>query len=283
MRIEMATEPGDPQRPNEDYASATVPASGFGGALVVLDGVTPPQGDDGCVHGVPWFVARLGGALLELSGSRQDMTLSTCLSSAIRRTAATHRETCDLSHPRTPQATVVVARWDELHMEHLVLSDSALLIENAHGEVDTVLDRKLSQLPPHVRALRDRVRASTEPEDRATARAAYVRAVEALRNAPDGTGFYTAAADPDVAAHAVTGSTPRAQVRTLLALTDGATRWTETFHLGTWPDLFALTQKEGPHSLISRVRTAESAGPTSTSLPRGKPHDDATALLADLT
>lgn len=280
MRIEMTTEPGDPQRPNEDYVSATLPASGFGGALVVLDGVTPPEGGDGCVHGVPWFAAWLGGALLELSGSRPDMTLAACLSAAIQRTAEAHRETCDLSHPRTPQATVVVARWDERHVQHLVLSDSALLIENAQGEVDTVLDRKLSELPPHIGALRERVHASTGPEDHATARAAYVRGVEALRNAPDGTGFYTAAADPDVAAHAVTGSTPRAQVRTLLALTDGATRWTETFHLGTWPDLFALAQQEGPRSLISRIRTAES-DPTSPS--RGKRHDDATALLADLT
>lgn len=280
MRIEMATEPGDPQRPNEDYVSATLPASGFGGALVVLDGVTPPEGDDGCVHGVPWFVSRLGGALLELSGSRQDMTLASCLSAAIRRTADAHRDTCDLSHPRTPQATVVAARWDAHHVQHLVLSDSALLVENSGGEVTTVLDRKLSELPPHVRTLREHVHASTEPEPRAAARAAYVHAVESLRNAPDGTGFYTAAADPGVAGHAVTGSTPRARVRTLLALTDGATRWTETFHLGTWPDLLALTQKEGPRSLISRVRTAES---DPASAPRGKRHDDATALLADLT
>ena len=68
-----------PGRPNEDYASVAVPSAGTGGALVVLDGVTPPRSDVGCAHGVPWFTARLGGALLELAASRRDLTLTECL------------------------------------------------------------------------------------------------------------------------------------------------------------------------------------------------------------
>ncbi|NSC23890.1 hypothetical protein FM076_23145 [Streptomyces albus subsp. chlorinus] len=274
MRIDMVTEPGDPQRPNEDYASAALPAAGAGGALVVLDGVTPPAGEVGCHHGVPWFVSRLGGALLELAGSRRDMTLAACLAAAVARTADTHRETCDLFHPRTPQATVVMARWDEERVEHLVLSDSALLIETADGTVRPVLDRRLAELPPAVRELRDRVRRTGAQSDRA----AYVRAVEGLRNAADGSGFYTAAADPDVAVRAVTGTHSRAEVRSLLALTDGATRWTETFRLGDWAGLFALVRKEGPRALIARVRTAEAESAPA----RGKQHDDATVLLAEL-
>ncbi|MBO8194855.1 protein phosphatase 2C domain-containing protein [Streptomyces oryzae] len=274
MRIDMVTEPGNPPRRNEDYVSASLPASGSGGALVVLDGVTPPEDTDGCRHGVPWFVARLGGALLELAGARRDMTLAECLAVAVARTADAHRETCDLFHPRTPQATAVAARWDDERVEHLVLSDSALLVEAADGTVHPILDRRLAELPPAVQALRDRVRLTGEEADRA----AYVRAVEGLRNAPDGSGFYTAAADPGVAAQAVTGSHPRADVRALLALTDGASRWTETFHLGDWAGLLALVRKEGPRSLIHRVRTAESESAPS----RGKRHDDATVLLAEL-
>lgn len=276
MHIEMITEPGDPQRPNEDYASAALPASGTGGALVVLDGVTPPIGDDGCRHGVPWFVARLGGSLLELIGSRPDMTLAACLSSSLERVAAGHSATCDLSHPRTPQATVVAARWGDERVEHLVLSDSSLLLETTTGAVLPVLDRRLSELPPHVRALRDQARATGTPEDRAQ----YVRAVETLRNAPDGSGFYTAAADPSVAERAVTGSHPRGEVRALLALTDGATRWRDTFHLGDWADLFGLVRREGPRPLVAAVRSAENADPHGTAHPRGKRHDDATVLLA---
>ncbi|OEV06746.1 hypothetical protein AN219_33600 [Streptomyces nanshensis] len=283
MRIDMTGEPGDPRHPNEDYASAALPSSGEGGALVVLDGVTPPRDGTGCVHGVPWFTARLGGALLELATAQRDLTLGSCLSEAISRTAAAHCSTCDLSHIRTPQATVVAARWDEERVEHLVLSDSVLLLEHPDGPVTPVLDSRLGELPPHIRALRSRVRALPEGgAGRRAARAEYVRAVEALRNNPDGTGFYTAAADPAVARHAVTGTTPRSEVSALLALSDGASRWSEMFRLGDWAALLALVRKEGTGSLVARVREAERADPHGTAHPRGKAHDDASAVFAEL-
>jgi hypothetical protein len=283
MRIDMTGEPGDPRRPNEDYSSAALPSSGQGGALVVLDGVTPPQGDVGCAHGVPWFTARLGGAMLELATSRRDLTLGACLSEAISRTAAGHISTCDLSHSRTPQATVVAARWDEQSVEHLVLSDSMLLVEHPDAPVTAVVDSRLDELPSHIRSLRGHVRGLPEGSaERGAASAEYVRAVEALRNSPDGEGFYTAAADPAVASRAVTGSTPRADVRALLALTDGAARWSETFQLGDRSALLALVRKEGTSALITRVREAERADPEGTAHPRGKTHDDASAVFAHL-
>ncbi|GAA2465251.1 protein phosphatase 2C domain-containing protein [Streptomyces macrosporus] len=264
MRIEMASEPGSPRIPNEDYASVALPAAGRGGALVVLDGVTPPPEDVGCEHDVPWYVARLGGALLELSGSRRDMTPAECLAEAIERTARAHGPRCDLSHVRTPQATVVMARWDESTVEHLVLSDSALLVEDADGSVIPVLDPRLDELRPAARAL--------PPAERA----AYL---EGLRNAEG--GFFTAAADPAVASRAVTGAVPRERVRALAALSDGVTRWAETFRLGDWDALMAVLRKEGPRSLIARVRAAESADRAGTAFPRGKVHDDATAVLVE--
>lgn len=283
MRIDMTGEPGDPRRPNEDYVSAALPSSGEGGALVLLDGVTPPRGESGCTHGVPWFTARLGGAMLELATTERDLTLRMCLARAISFTAEAHVSTCDLSHSRTPQATVVAARWDRRRVEHLVLSDSALLVEEPDGTVTPVLDPRLDELPPHVGDLRGRVRALPEggPE-RDAARAEYVRAVEALRNAPGGKGFYTAAADPAVAALAVTGGAPRAAVRSLLALTDGASRWSRTFGLGDWTALLALVRDEGAGSLIARVREAERADPLGEAHPRGKAHDDASAVFAEL-
>ncbi|CAM5659881.1 hypothetical protein STENM327S_05035 [Streptomyces tendae] len=106
-RTELVSEPGLADRPNEDFASVGLPASGQGGSLVLLDGVTPPRTATGCLHSVPWFTARLGGALTELTVSLPDLPLAEALPRAIARTAAAHAETCDLSHPRTPQATAV--------------------------------------------------------------------------------------------------------------------------------------------------------------------------------
>jgi hypothetical protein len=260
MRIELATAPGTSARPNEDWTSVALPSAGEGGALIVLDGVTPPAGDDGCVHGVPWFTARLGGALTELAGSRRDMTLQEVLAASILRTANMHRDTCDLSHVRTPQATVVMVRWGSDAVEHLVLSDSTLLLESPDGEVRPVLDDRLDRVP------------------RETRRA--VTTTDALRNAEG--GFFTAAADPEVAAKAVTGRTPAPAVRAALALTDGAARWVEVFREGGWADCLALVRENGPQELIDRVRVAEAADPECLTFRRGKARDDATVTYVEL-
>ncbi|MFC7841021.1 protein phosphatase 2C domain-containing protein [Streptomyces sp. NPDC001046] len=261
MRTELASEPSDAGRPNEDFAAVGLPASGQGGSVVVLDGVTPPKGGTGCLHSVPWFTARLGGALTELTVSLPDVPLADALSQAIARTAAAHAATCDLSHPRTPQATVVLARWNPAAVEYLVLSDSALLVESPEGVVTPVLDDRLALLPRS-----------------ALATDALVDAT--LRNKEG--GFFTAAADPSVAARAVTGTLPRGEVRALAALTDGAGRWVERFREGDWTDCFRLVRKEGPRALLDRVRELERADAARTFLGGSKTHDDATVVYAEL-
>ncbi|MFI8512835.1 hypothetical protein ACIGHB_17065 [Streptomyces sp. NPDC085460] len=259
MRSEVATLPGSPERPNEDWAAAALPASGGGGTLVLLDGVTPPPGDVGCAHTVPWFTARLGGALTELSTSRPDLTLSEILSRAIRRTAELHTDTCDLSHVRTPQATVVLARWGADSVDHLVLSDSVLLIEAPDGSVRAVRDDRLDRVPREV--LRSHA------------------ATDRLRNREG--GFFTAAADPSVAERAVTGTTPAAEVRALAALTDGASRWVERFGAGDWAECARVLAKEGPAGLLRRVRVLETVAAAEAGVGHGrggKVHDDATGV-----
>ncbi|WP_424211806.1 hypothetical protein ACN20G_06725 [Streptomyces sp. BI20] len=258
MRIDLTTDPGDPERPNEDWVSAALPAGGTGGVVVVLDGVTPPAGDDGCEHGVPWFTAQLGGRLTELSGARRDLGLDAVLAEAIARTAADHRESCDLSHVRTPQATVVLVRWDADRVEHLVLSDSVLLLRAPDGKVTAVLDDRLDRVDPAV--LRS------------------VEATDRLRNAEG--GFFTAAADPAVASRAVLGETPRARVTDIVALTDGASRWVDTFAEGDWTECAELVRAHGARALVDRVRAVE-RDPERTAA-RYKRHDDASVAHAAL-
>lgn len=261
MRTELVSEPGHPSRPNEDFASVALPAGGQGGAVVLLDGVTPPPADYGCRHSVAWFTSRLGGALTELSLSERDSPLTAVLAQAISRTARAHAQTCDLSHPRTPQATVVLARWSARTLEYLVLSDSALLFEGPDGLVTTVLDDRLSRLP------------------RASLATAAI-ADSTVRNKEG--GFWTAAADPAVAARAVTGAVPREQVRALAALSDGATRWVDMFREGGWEDCFTYLRKEGAAALVERVRDLEDADTERRFLGRAKTHDDASAVFAEL-
>ncbi|MER5544386.1 protein phosphatase 2C domain-containing protein [Streptomyces sp. NPDC001118] len=262
MRTDLVSEPGDANRPNEDFAGVGLPASGQGGCVIVLDGVTPPRSATGCLHSVPWFTARLGGALTELTVSRRDLTLSEILAQAIGRTAEAHAQTCELSHPRTPQATVALARWSADTVEFLVLSDSALLLQGPGGTVTPVLDDRLDRLP--------RSALATEALVDAT-----------LRNKEG--GFFTAAADPSVAARAVAGTVPRSEVRALAALTDGATRWTEKFHEGDWRALSEVVAKEGARSLVDRVRELETADREERAyLRRSKTHDDATVVYVEL-
>jgi hypothetical protein len=157
---------------------------------------------------------------------------------------------------------VVLARWSPQDVEYLVLSDSALLAESPAGEVTVVLDDRLSRLPR-------------------SALATDAMIDTTLRNKEG--GFFTAAADPSVAARAVTGSLPRADVRTLVALTDGATRWVEKFDQGDWADCFALVRKEGAPELVNRVRALERADAEErTYLRRSKTHDDATVVYVEL-
>lgn len=184
------------------------------------------------------------------------------LGAAIARTADAHRDTCDLSHPRTPQATVVLARWDAERVEHLVLSDSALLVEAPDGTVTPLLDERLDRVP----------RANLVSNEVADA---------TVRNKEG--GFFTAAADPSVARRAVTGTLPRSGVRALAAMTDGVTRWVEKFHEGDWTDLFTLVRKEGAEAVVSRVRALEDAdAETRRYLRRSKTHDDATVAYVEL-
>lgn len=263
MRTELVSDGGDRARPNEDFASVGLPACGQGGSLVLLDGVTPPRDGAGCLHSVPWFTARLGGALTELTVSLPDVPLDEALALAIARTAEAHAETCDLSHPRTPQATVVLARWSPRSIEYLVLCDATLLLASPDGAVTAVRDDRLARLP------------------RALLRSADV--VDGTLRNKEG-GFFTAAADPSVAARAVTGTVPRAGVASLAALSDGAGRWTELFGQGDWTDLYAVLREEGAHTLVERVRALERADDAAGRpvLGRAKTHDDATAVCVRL-
>jgi Protein phosphatase 2C len=135
VRVVLATEPGTPGWPNEDFA-AVAP-----GAAVLLDGATtfPRGADTGCVHGVAWYARTLGTTLLATITASPPVPLEGALASAINEVRARHEDSCDLGSPRTPAATVTAVRADPGGISYLALSDSSIAADYRDGRPPLVI------------------------------------------------------------------------------------------------------------------------------------------------
>ena len=268
MRVLLASEPGVAGRPNEDFA-ADVP-----GAVVLLDGAGyEPESGIGCVHGIAWYARTLGGLLA--AGARDDrLALAELLSRGIERVSQMHAGTCDLGHPATPGATVIIARQRGDTLEYLVLCDSVLVLQPRSGKPRAITDTQLAETMARFRPAAS-LQAGTPEHDAAWR--AYSRELEDARNQPG--GYWLAAADPAAAGHALTGSEPLSGLSAVALLSDGASRLADRFHVATWAQICAILARAGPSGLIEQVRAAESADPRGERWPRGKIHDDATAVF----
>jgi hypothetical protein len=267
LLVSLATVPSSPDRENEDFVAATPHAA------VLLDGAGTPDGSDsGCVHGVAWYVRELGAALLA-EVIEDASSLAGCLTESIDRLRSLHGGTCDMSHPGTPSATVLLVRRKGPALEYLVLVDSVLLVERAQGDPLVITDDRLARLSREARKHMDSTDGGTP--DHAVAYQEYVERLWSLRNRPG--GFWIAGTDPAAAEEAITGTVPLAEVRSVALLSDGASRLVDRFGLASWPDLLQILATAGPHELIRLVRDAEDRDPHGRRWPRGKTHDDATA------
>lgn len=134
VRVVLATEPGKPDWPNEDFA-AVAP-----GAAVLLDGVTcPPGAVTGCVHDVAWYARTLGGALLAGMTADPPVSLRAALAAAITEVRGQHEHTCDLANPATPRSTVTAVRATPTGFDLLALGDSSVAADYADGHPPLVL------------------------------------------------------------------------------------------------------------------------------------------------
>ena len=135
MRVALATDPGTPGWPNEDFA-AVAP-----GAAVLLDGctTTPRGADTGCVHGVAWYARTLGTAFLGAITADPPVPLADALAGAISEVRSYHESTCDLANPSTPAATVTAVRAGQAGFEMLALSDSSIVADYGEDRDPVVL------------------------------------------------------------------------------------------------------------------------------------------------
>ncbi|BAL87255.1 hypothetical protein AMIS_20350 [Actinoplanes missouriensis 431] len=266
----LATEPGNPDKPNEDWALVSP------GLAVVLDGATA-RTDTGCVHGVAWFAHQLGAAIVANAAVRA-ANLAGCLASAIDRVASLHPQ-CDLNHPGTPSAAVGIIRIHGNELEYLVLSDISICLATREGGRQVITDSRVSATARRVRT--ELANLAIGSDEQAEALLRMKRAELAARNRPG--GYWVAANDPTAAEHAITGAVPLRTIEDLVVLTDGAARIVDPFGLMNWNEFVESLRDQGPTELLRRVREAEAKDPDGQRWPRNKRSDDATILhLSDI-
>ncbi|MEU4480405.1 hypothetical protein AB0F68_20465 [Micromonospora sp. NPDC023966] len=265
MRVSMATSAGTAGRPNEDFAGA-VP-----GAAVLLDGAGIPGTESLCSHGVAWYTHRLGGALLGRLSRGDGRGLATILGNAIGEIAAEHRGTCDITNPSSPQATVAIVRAHRGRLEHLLLADSFLVLDQVRGGPQVVTDEREVVARRVCSAPLDGVRRGTPEYDRI--RASCAEALRARRNQPG--GYWIAKDDPRAAEEAMTGSRPLHDLDGVALLSNGASRIVSPYALTDWAGVLELLAADGPAEVVRRVRRAEADSPAGTAAPVP---DDATVV-----
>jgi hypothetical protein len=253
----------------EDFVVATRDVA------IVLDGVSVPKGmETGCSHGTAWYVRQLGTRLLPLVSALEPQPLSNCLADAINQVAALHRDSCDLTHPGTPAATVAILRTTGF-IEWLCLSDAVIVLDTLYEGLQVIRDSRVEETA--IDQATTVLAAAPGTPEHAERRREMVTQRRIERNIKG--GYWVAAATPEAAGHAVTGLMRPGTVRQAAVLSDGAARLVD-FGLADWPEVFDILAQHGPAELISRVRDAEASDLEGQRWPRSKVYDDATVTYA---
>ncbi len=259
--LSWATSSGDPGRANEDFVGA-VP-----GAVVLVDGAGITGIEEICRHGIAWYAHRLGTTMLRnLSletavGTHTELT--DVLAASIDEVTDLHRDTCRVADPSSPCGTIAVVRVAGGRVDHLLLGDSVIVLDEVAGPPHVVEDRREPDAARPFRAALADIAAGTPAYDRVLDEARL--AFRAKRNQPG--GFWVAKDDgPAAAAEAVRGSHDLAALRAVAVLSNGASRGVDRFGLLTWAQLC----DRDPHDVIRLVREAE--------LEHDVDADDATAV-----
>jgi hypothetical protein len=266
--IHAASWAGSADKPNEDAYAA------LADFVIVADGATAPASlGTGCIHGPRWYARQLVSRVTVAYSAGPETGLPEILSEAIRTTAAAHAHSCDPGHPGTPSATVVMLHNRATAIDWLVLGDATLVLETVAGLQVRCDDRLFNSSTAERNAV---LTTDARDDQRAEKVATLVDAQRRFRNVEG--GFWIAAANPDAAFHALTGSEdipPESSWRAAL-LTDGAAAAADTYRLTNWPGLLDLLATAGPTAVLRSIRKIEADDPHTSSYPRIKQSDDAT-------
>ncbi|WP_329788715.1 protein phosphatase 2C domain-containing protein [Lentzea sp. DG1S-22] len=202
-------------------------------AVVVLDGVTSrtrPPDRNG-----GWYATKLADELARLVNDADPLTDT--LSRAISNLVEEH----GLVAGNSPSSTAAVVRWNDDTVDALVLCDTPVV---AFGRSTRVLeDTRLEDLRPDPDILRWKNRTG---------------------------GYWVAEADPEAGHQALTASWSRAEVTSVIALTDGVSCGVSEYGLFDWEALAEMPLGE----VLDRIREAERGDSEHKRWPRFKTHDD---------
>ncbi len=239
--------------------------------VIVLDGATsfdPEMPDAGTYVGV------LGNYLRErLCASVED--LRAALADSIRATA----DELELIPGRAPSSTVAIARLHRGSIETLLLGDSQIVVGGSSGSLTVVTDGRLSALDlDESREYRRRLGAGSGYDD------THGRLLELLqrkqrqfRNRLG--GYWIAEADTNAADYAISSFHPVEDVAWLALATDGAADRFATLDI-SWTHV-AGSDSDGLARLLAECHRWEAENdPGGKLVPRAKPHDDKTVVVA---
>src|SRR3954447_9041115 len=270
IEIHAASESAHDERPNEDAYACVEDFA------VVADGATAPATlGSGCSHGPRWYARRLVTCATLAHTEDPETPLPDILSRAIESTTKGHAESCDITHPGTPSATVVMLRRNRNVLNWLVLGDATLVLD-IDGELQVVTDQRLSRTSKREREAV--LEGGNDDGMRVERIAALAEAQREFRNVEE--GFWVAAADPSAAYHSLVGEQsigPGTSWRAAL-MTDGASAAVDTYGVTDWGGALDSMAKSGPNDFLRVIRAVEAADPDASAHPRIKPSDDATVL-----
>lgn len=252
-----------------------------GDAVWVMDGATgvwpvqrlSPNSD------AAWFVAEMDRALQSLCSSALDS--GDMLAAAAEAVSAKARAICDLdacAPAELPSASFVAARRRGGQIEFANLGDCVLLWRTAGGAAQRFgssgvarLDAALSQ------AFVDGMATGRALSDVQADLAVMVRRHRTLMNTPEGYWILdlSAAGAPHTQTMVTDGPVE------VLLMSDGFYRLADVFDRYDDDRLMDAARAQGLAALYEELRGLEAADPDGATYPRGKPRDDATAVLLD--
>ena len=186
--------------------------------------------------------------LLRLLAVPRHGSLAALLAEAIETVTGEHRDSCDVTSPISPSATVAVLRVSGGVVEHLVLGDSFVVLDRVDGAPLVVTDPREVELSTACELALEATEAPSERER-------LLGVLRARRNQPR--GFWVAKDDPRAASEAVTGSCPVSELIGAVLLSNGVSRYVNQLGLGDWAQLLTVLAETGPAEVIHRVRQAE--------------------------